>query len=108
MANAFYSNMKATADRLLAQYGFDIQLLDANKTVLGTFKGLAGDITEDTSAGIYVKNGDKLIYVTFISVEPTMDNYVNFDNQIYKIVAIHPVKPTDTGIMYKIVISNGA
>lgn len=107
MANAFYTRMKGTADRLLTKYGFDIPLLDASQTVLATFKGLTATATEDNAPATLIKNGDQVVYVTYATVVPTVDHYVRVDGVIFKIISVVPVKPTDTGILHKLLISNG-
>lgn len=102
--SAFYDRMQALSTTLLTKYGHAIELIDATKTTLDTYQGISGSVRVENTPSSVVEQATATIYVSSGTVEPTVDHYLRFNGQIWKIIYVDPVKPTDTSLLYTIFI----
>lgn len=108
MATEFYNRMQGIATNLLTRFGHNIELLDANRTVLDTYQGLKNGIANEMAPATVLEKSDAVVYVSTGTVKPQMGNFIRINNIIYRIIHIDDVEPTDLTLLFKIFISNGA
>lgn len=108
MSTVFYNRMKGVADNLLTRFGHSIELIDANRTVLGTYQGLKNGVGSEMAPATVLERSDAVVYITSGTVKPQMGNFLRINNVIYRIIHIDDVEPTDQTLLFKIFISNGA
>lgn len=103
-----YTKMKGIADRLFAQFGHSINLIDSSKTVIDTYQGLKSSVKNQDTLGSLIQGADTMVYITSGSVIPDTTHYLDMDGSIWKIIYVDTVRPTDTTIMFTLYVKNGA
>lgn len=104
----FYERLKSKADDLLNRRGtsFTVISYDAsnNETVKGSPKGIMGPVKIENVPASVVEQSEATITATS-AVEIDKDDYIRFDNELYKIVYINKIKPTTVTIIYEIFVT---
>lgn len=102
---AFYDNMQALASKSITKYGTDVELIDANRAVLDTMKGIMGTINVENVPTSVVEQSTGVISVTVGTLVPEVEHYVNFLGETYKIIHVGVINPAGTPILYQLYVS---
>lgn len=104
-----YTKFKSKAEELLDKYGKSYVHIrydqSNNPTTIDSSKvGLLTAIDVDNVVASLIKDAESVLISTVGEEEPKMEDYVRFDNTLYKIVNFEKIRPTDTTIIYKIYV----
>jgi len=108
----FYTNIAATASRLIAEYGKPITI---KRTTAGAYNAITGVTTAGTTAtftpqgifqtikselidGTLIQRGDKM-FIIDNSFSPLMSDKVTISSQDWDIVNIREVEPAGTALV---------
>lgn len=113
---SFYSNLAATASRLLASKG---QSVTFSREVSGTLDPVTGIISGATTTtfsgngaafdynnseidGTVIKSGDIRLLVEALSTEPEQGDKCTVNSIDYRVMDVSPTNPAGTVVMYEV------
>lgn len=114
-----YGPLRNTADRLLARFGRDMLLEQADmddvydpisgeiiegpdQPVSITIRGVTLAPTEEYAGTVGFENiekGDMLVYIQ-ATAKPTLSSTIKVDERVWQIVNVQPVQPAELPLMY--------
>lgn len=104
MSTAFYTRMQGVSKRLINTYGTPCQILeyseDNAETVLSTQNGVANVMREDDYSNTLTAKAEQIIYIAPENFVPEVDQYVRWNNDVYKIIYVNVYKPAAMDVLY--------
>lgn len=115
--SAFYDKMQDTARKLLARFGASvtINVLTGNNYDGVTFQddktysdtsgnGVFLNINKTDMQNTLVLTTDTKLIIENLSIEPTIDSTVTRNGELLKVIAIEPLNPAETNLIYTIML----
>lgn len=103
----FYKNLQTKVLTLLEKRGirFDVISYDVsnNETIKGSPLGIRGPVNIDNVETSIVEEAEATIIATS-EVDIDKDDYIRFDNTLYKIIDFTKTRPTNVTIVYEIFV----
>lgn len=108
MSTQFYNRMNGVATNLLTRFGHTISLVDENRNVLDSYQGLKTGLESENVPASVLEASTAVVYLSTGTIVPSMGQYLQINNIIYRITYVDNVELTDVGLLYKVFVSDGA
>lgn len=104
----FYERLKSRADDLLTKRGIPFEVIsydnNNNENIKGNPKGIMGPVRSENIPASVVEQSEATLTATS-ELEIDKDDYIRFDNILYKIVWVDKIRPTNVTVLYQVFLT---
>ena len=108
MSTQFYNRMNGLATNLLTRFGHTIYLVDENRAILDSYQGLKTGLESENAPATVLEVSTAVVYLSTGNIVPSMGQYLQINNVVYRITHVDNIELTDVGLLYKVFVSDGA